>query len=246
MKHLSIGSTIVLAFALPAQASEFDFRGAQLTATGYFHDAPDVPADWTTGSIGGSAELGLGRNLFVQGDATFQAYDMPWNDYKLYSLGAHVGYDLGNGINIGAFGVGELWDQDGDGEMIVGGEIAGQTGKFFYEGYGAYVFDPLNGTGFQQTHVEATGGYAFGGGFGIELGVHYGTGDLRFTDTMVQGVANLSYDVTDDITVAGGYVYSDSGTDWWDSQGVSLSLTKSFGGSTTFSQRNYLSLHNGY
>ena len=245
MKHLFIGSTIVLAFAAPAEASEFDFRGATIVGTAYFQNAPDIDVDWTTASLGASFELGLGGGFFAQKDATFQGYDMPWANYKLGSFGGHLGYEVGDGINVGAFGVGEFWD-DGTGEMIVGGEVAGRMDNFFYEGYGAYVFDPLEGTGFEQYHVEATGGYAFGNGFGIELGVHYGSGDLRFTERMWQGLASVSYEVAPDISVEAGYVYSDSGTDIWDSQAFKVALKKDFGGGTTFSQRNYLSLHNGY
>lgn len=246
MKHSLFGSTIVFAFALPAAASEFDFRGAEIIGTGYYNRAPNVALDWTTASLGGSVEFGLGGgDIFLQKDVTLQAYGMPWGDFYLGSLGGHLGYEIGGGTSIGAFGVAELWD-DKTGEAGVGAEIAGQMGNVFFEGYGAYLFDPLNGTGWRQYHVEATGGYAFDNGIGLELGVHYGAGDLRFTDRMWQGLANVSYDLSPDIRVEAGYVYSNSGNDFWDSQGVRLALTKVIGGGTSFGQRNYLSVHNGY
>jgi hypothetical protein len=246
MKQIVVGSTAVFAFAVPAMASEFDFRGAELTGTGYFNKANDIPADWTTVGLGGSFEFGFGGGpFFAQKDLTFQAYDMPWQDYYLGSLGGHLGYDIGNGLNIGAFATAELWD-DSTGHASIGAEFTGRTGDFFYDGYGAYLFDPMNGTGWRQYHVEATGGYEFGDGFSLELGFHYGEGDLRFTDRMWQGLANVGYDLSEDIKIEAGYVYSDSANPFWDSHGVKLAFTKTFDGGTTFKQRNYLSVHNGY
>lgn len=245
MKHHLIGSSIVLAFALPAAASEFDFQGAEFIGTGYFNRAPNVGLNWTTASLGASAQVGLGSNLFLQKDVTLQGYDMPWGNFYLGSLGGHVGYDIGSDTSIGAFGVAELWD-DKTGEAGVGAEIAGRMDNFFYEGYGAYLFDPLTGTGWRQYHVEATGGYDFGNGVDLGVGFHYGAGDLRFTDRMWQGLVDVGYDLGSDMRVEAGYIYSDSGNDFWDSHGVKLSFTKVIGGGTTFGQRNYLSIHNGY
>ena len=265
MKHLIFGSTIVLAFAVPAQASEFDFRGATFVGTAYFNQPDSFPDplleplfpvgaadDFVTASLGGSVEFGLGGGgLFMQGDAVFQAYDMGWDDYKLGSVGAQIGYEIGNGANIGVFSYAELWDQPDEGDMSLGIEIAGQSNNFFYEGYGAYLFDPLNGTGWEQTHVEATGGYAFDSGFAVEAGLHYTDGDMRFglEGNAFQALANVSYQLGSDFKVEAGYVYTDFETtmwDSWESHSIKLALTKEIGGGTSFSQRNYLSLHNGY
>jgi len=262
MKHLFIGSTVALAFAVPVQASEFDFRGAEIVGTAYFVQPdtfpgpippfpPGVDDDFITASLGGSVEFGLGNGFFVQGDAVFQAYDMGWDDFKLGSVGAHLGYEIGNGVNVGAFSYGEIWDTPDEGDMSLGLEIAGQTDNFFYEGYGAYLFDPLNGTGWKQYHVEATGGYAFDSGFAVEAGMHYTEGDMRFLldGNAWQAVANVSYELAPDFKVEAGYVYTDFETTFWnswESHSIKLALTKEIGGGTSFSQRNYLSLHNGY
>lgn len=265
MKQLLIGSTIVLAYAFPAQASEFDFRGAEIIGTGYYVQPDSFPNpmiepffpvgvddDFVTASLGGSVEFGLGYGgLFVQGDAVLHTYDMGWQDYKLGSVGGHLGYDVGNGVNVGVFSYAELWDDDGDGDMSLGLEFGGESNNFFYEGYGAYLFDPLNGTGWAQTHVEATGGYAFDSGFAVEAGVHFTQGDMRFDleGNAFQALANVSYQLGADFKVEAGYVYTDFETDFWDSwesHSIKLALTKEIGGGTTFSQRSYLSLHNGY
>jgi len=265
MKHLVIGSTVVLACALPAQASEFDFRGAEITGTGYFVQPDSFPNpmiqplfpvgvddNFTTASLGGSAEIGLGYGgLFMQADAVLHTYEMGWDNYKLGSVGAHLGYEADNGVNVGAFSYAELWDEDGDGDMSLGLEFAGKNNNFFYEGYGAYLFDPLNGTGWAQTHVEATGGYAFASGFAVEAGMHFTNGDMRFDldGSAFQALANVSYRIGPDFKVEAGYVYTDFQTDYWDSwksHSIKLALTKEIGGGTTFGQRNYLSLHNGY
>ncbi len=264
MKHFILGSTAVFAFAVPAAASEYDFRGVQIVGTTYIVEPKDLPATappalafieadqgFITASLGASAEFGFGGPLFVQGDAVFQSYAMGWDDFKLASAGAHLGYEIGAGTNIGAFTYAEIWDQPDEGDMSVGVEIAGQTGSFFYEAYGAYLFDPLNGTGWEQYHVEATGGYAFGSGFAIELGMHYTDGDLRFglPGNMLQALANVSYEIAPELSVEAGYVYTDFETDLWDSwesHSIKLALTKEIGGGTSFSQRNYLNLHNGY
>ncbi len=265
MKHLLLGSISVLVFAQAAAASEFEFRGAEIIGTVYRVNptplVPLVPAPlppgvddhFTTASLGASVEFGLATNsdLIFQGDATFQYYDMPWQDFKLGSLGGHIGYDLGQGTKVGAFAVGELWDQNDEGEMILGAEVVGPDSGFTYEFYGAYAFDPMNGTDWQQYHYEANIGYATESGFGFDLGLHYTNGDLRFglEGDMWQALANVTYAVTPDLKIEAGYIYTDYATPVWDSweaHGLKLALTKTLGEGTSFNQRNYLSLHNGY
>lgn len=262
MKTIVYGSTIVFAFAPAAEAFEFDFQGAEIIGTGYYNQPeafpgtvppfpPGVDDDFFTASLGGSVEFGLGNGFFVQGDAVFQAYDMGWDNYKLGSLGKHLGYEIGPDTAIGLFSYAELWDQPDEGDMSLGIEIVGESNGFFYEGYGAYLFDPLNGTGWEQYHVEATGGYAFNSGIAVELGLHYTEGDMRFglDGNEFQALAGVSYEIAPELKVEAGYVYTDFETAFWpswQSHGIKLALTKEIGGGTTFSPRNYLSLHNGY
>lgn len=263
MKFIVIGSTALFAFAMPAVASEFDFRGAEIIGTGYFVQPDSFPGpippfpvsvddNFITASLTGSAEIGLGYSgLFVQGDAVFQAYDMGWDNFKLGSVGAHLGHEVGNNAAVGVFSYAELWDQNGDGDMSLGLEFAGQRNNLFFEGYGAYLFDPLNGSGWSQTHFEATGGYAFDSGLAVEAGLHYTDGDMRFglDGNAFQALANVSYRLGPDFKVEAGYVYTDFETVMWDSwksHSIKLALTREIGGGTTFSQRNYLNLHNGY
>ena len=265
MKHILCGSTLVLACVQPALALEFEFRGAEVIGTGYFNqpEAFPLPAlqpvpfpdtvddDFLTMSLGGSVEFGLGGGFFLQGDAVFQAYDMGWDNYKLGSAGTHLGYEVGSGANIGLFSYAELWDTPDEGDMSLGLEIAGESGGVFYDAFGACLFDPLNGTGWEQYHVEATGGYLFDSGVSVEFGLHYTEGDMRFAldGNAFQALAGVGYEITPDLKVEAGYVYTDFGTvmwDSWQSHGIKLALTKEIGGGTTFGQRNYLNLHNGY
>lgn len=265
MKQIVIGSTAVFAFAVPAGASEFDFRGAEITGTGYYNmpEMFPVPAlqpfpfpasvddPFTSVSVGASVEIGHGHGFFSQVDAAFAAYDTGWGDFKLGSIGKHLGYEIGPDTAVGVFSYAELWDQPNEGDMSLGMEIAGQSGAVFYEGYGAYLFDPLNGTGWEQYHVEGTAGYAFNSGLSVEAGLHYASGDMRYgrPGNSLQALANVSYEVMPDFAVELGYVYTDFETDlWpsWKSHGIKLALTKQIGGGTTFDQRNYFALHNGY
>lgn len=263
MKHIFIGSTLVLACAQPALA--WDFRGAEIIGTANyvqpeafplpalqpfpFPDAVDDP--YVTASLGAAAEFGFGNGFFAQGDVVLHTYETDWQDFKLGSVGAHLGYEIGGGANIGVFSYAELWDQPNEGDMSLGFEIAGQSDAFFYEGYAAYLFDPLMGTGWEQYHFEATGGYAFNNGLAVEVGLHYTQGDMRFSlpGNEFQALANVSYEVAPELNVELGYVYTDFETNmWnsWDAHGIKLALTKTIGGGTTFSQKSYLNLHNGY
>jgi len=248
MKHLFIGSTVVCVLAAPAMASEFAFSGAEFRATGYYNSytTGGVTDDWVAGTLSGSAQFDFMGGAFAQFDGALQGYDNTAGIYDFGgSLGKHVGYGFAPGHNVGVFGATDFW-HGWPGTYTLGAEIAGQTGDFSYEAYGAFQADlgVFAWYDFTVYHVDAEAAYQINPDVSVGLGAHYA--DISLGGTLWQAKANLRYDFTDDLAVEGGYVYTDNSFGGgYTSHGLNLTLTKRIGGGTTFGQRDTTTLFSG-
>ncbi len=248
MKHHILGSTAVCVLALPAMASEFAFSGAEFSATGYYNSYTTgiTTDDWVAGTLATSVQFDFMGGAFAQFDGALEGYNATPALYDVgASIGKHFGFEYMSGHNAGVFGAADFWE-GWPGTYTLGAEIAGDTGDFTYEAYGAYQtdLDTFPWYDFQIYHLDAKGAYKLDNGLSLGVGAHYA--DIDLGGRIWQAKANVSYEFTDDLAVEGGYVYTDSNFGaGLTSHGVNLTLTKKIGGGTTFGERNTTALLSG-
>jgi hypothetical protein len=213
-----IGATVAL-MVTATVAQAFEFKGAQVNLE--YRDAQNGQSQL---QLEASGALSFGSGFGAQAGIKNADYDTAGDG--AFGFEAHLTYDLGTDVVLGAFAGKETFSSS---FQYVGIEASYGVDAFGLEA----SWSKYSGSGFDSRFLTLDGSYGLSDKVSLLAGYHSGDGDLGGDYKYV----GAGYDVTNGVSVSAKYGDGD-----FSGRVLSVGVGYTFGNGAAFTQRTYTNL----